>query len=80
MTKEVSKRNHFLSAIIKNLNWKILTRIQLLLKDGMGVKMENFDIMWVHWKNHFLGERWCDKNPIYIEELPKSGGLDSLQI
>ena len=46
----------------------------------MGLKMENFDIMWVHWKNHFLGERWCDKNPIYIEELPKSGRLDSLQI
>ena len=32
----------FLSVIAKNLNWEILTRIQLLLKDGMGVKDEKF--------------------------------------
>ena len=29
----------------------------MLLKDWMGLKMENFNIMWVHWKIHFLG-RW----------------------
>ena len=22
----------------------------MLLKDGMGLKIENFNIMWVHWK------------------------------
>ena len=27
-----------LSVIPKNLNWEVVTRIQLLLKDGMGVK------------------------------------------
>ena len=43
------------SVITKNLNWEILTRIQLLLKDEMGLKTENFSIMWVHWKIHFLG-------------------------
>ena len=45
----------FLSVIAKNLNWEILTRIQLLLKDGMGSKMKNFNIMWVHWEIHFKG-------------------------
>ena len=39
-----------LSVIAKNLNWEILTRIQLLLKDGMGLKMENVNIMQVDWK------------------------------
>ena len=29
----------------------------MLLKDGMGLKMENFNIMWVHWKIQFLGGR-----------------------
>ena len=40
----------FLSVITKNLNWEILTSIWLLLKDGMGSKMENFNIVWLHWK------------------------------
>ena len=39
-----------LSVITMNLNWEILTRIQLLLKDGMGLKMENLNIMQVHGK------------------------------
>ena len=39
----------FLSVITKNLNWKIL-RVYLLLKDGMGLRMKNFNIMRVHWK------------------------------
>ena len=43
----------FLSFITKNLNWEILTKILLLLKDGMGLNMENFNIMWVHWKINF---------------------------
>ena len=37
MKKEVYKKI-LLSVIAKNLNRKILTRISLLLKDGMGVK------------------------------------------
>ena len=39
-----------LSVIAKNLNWEILTKILLLLKDGMGLKMESFNIMQVPWK------------------------------
>ena len=42
-----------LFVIAKNLNRDMLTRIQLLLKDGMGSKMQNFNIMWVHWEIHF---------------------------
>ena len=38
----------FLSIITENLNWEVLTRIQLPLRDVMGLKMENFNIMWVH--------------------------------
>ena len=54
MKKEVYKeKREFLPVIAKNLNWETLTRIQLLLKDGIGSKMENFNIMWVHWKIHF---------------------------
>ena len=45
----------FLPVIAKNLNWEILTRIQLLLKYGVGPKMENSNIMWVHWKIQFQG-------------------------
>ena len=42
-----------LSVITKNLNWEMLTRIWLLSKDGMGLKVEKFNIMWAHWKIHF---------------------------
>ena len=38
----------FLSVITKNLNWEILTRIYLLLKDEMRLKTENLIIMWAH--------------------------------
>ena len=49
-----------------------------LLKDGMELRMSNFNIMRVHWKIWFLGG--CMKNQ-YIEcEIAKLGGLDSLQI
>ena len=39
----------------KKLNCEILTTIQLLLKDEIGLKMENFKIMWVHWNPFFGG-------------------------
>ena len=58
----------FLSVITKNLNWETLTRIQLLLKGGMGLKMENVNIMQVHQKGGH-------KKPIYREELTKKEGL-----
>ena len=74
MKKEVYKKMLF-SVIAKNLNWKILTRIQLLLKDGMGVKDKKFNIMQVHWngghKKQYIGNN-CLKR--------RGGGLDSLQI
>ena len=38
----------FFSNIIKNLNLEISIRIQLLLKDGMGLRMKNFNVMGVH--------------------------------
>ena len=40
----------FLSVITKNLNWEILTRLRLVtfLKDGMDLRMKNFNIMGVH--------------------------------
>ena len=42
-----------LFVIAKNLSWDLLTRIKLLLKDGIGSKMKYFNIMWVHWEIHF---------------------------
>ena len=54
--KSSLQRKLFLSAITKNSNWEILTRIQLLLKDEMSLKRENFIIMWAHCKIHFLGK------------------------
>ena len=41
--------------------------------------MKNFNIMGVHWKIQFL-EEGVTKKPIYREEFPKKGGLDSFQI
>ena len=41
MKKEVYKKMFF-SVIAKNLNWGIVTRIELLLKDWMGVKDRKF--------------------------------------
>ena len=46
----------------------------------MRLKIENFNVMWVHWKVHFLQGGSVVKKTIYREELPKKGGLDSLQI
>ena len=46
----------FLSVVTKDLNWEILTRNQLLLKDETGLINENLIIMWTHWKMDFLGK------------------------
>ena len=56
------------SAKTKNLNWK----------DGMGLKMKNFNIMGVHWKIRILGG--CMINQYVVGDLFKKGVLDSLQI
>ena len=41
-------RKKFLSLITKNLNWEILTKNLVTFKDGMGLRMKNFNIMQVH--------------------------------
>ena len=58
----------------KNLNWEILTKnLVTPLKDGMALRMKNFDIMGVHWKIWFS---WgLHKKPIFSRELPKKGDL-----
>ena len=42
----------FFSIITKHLNWEILTQnlvtFERFLKDGMGLRMKNFDIVGVH--------------------------------
>ena len=46
----------FFSVITKNLNWEILTKnLVTFLKDGVGLRMKNFNIMGVYWKIRFLG-------------------------
>ena len=45
----------FFSVTTKNLIWEILTKNVVILKDGMRLKMKNFDIIGVHWKIQFLG-------------------------
>ena len=59
----------------------------MLLKDRMGLKMENFNIMWVQLKTQFLGGEggWGGEvvitKKIYMGwNCLKQGGLDSLQI
>ena len=51
-----------LSVIAENLNWEILTKIQLLLKDGMGLKMESFNIMQVPWKGGHKKKQYIRRN------------------
>ena len=43
----------FLPILTNNLNWENL-RILIFLRDGMGLKMKNFNIMWVHLKIFFF--------------------------
>ena len=41
--------------------------------------MENFNIMWVHWKIHFLGGVVVTKKTVYRVELPKTGELGQFE-
>ena len=45
----------FLPVITKKLNREILTRTELPLKGGMGLKLKKFNIIRVHWKILFFG-------------------------
>ena len=56
----------FLSVITKNLNWETLTKNLVTFKRWDG--LSDFQIMGIHKKIRFLGER---------EELRRKGGLDS---
>ena len=38
----------FFSVKTKNFNWEILTKDLVFLKDGMGLRIKNFNIMGVH--------------------------------
>ena len=42
MKKKVYKPKMLFSVITKNLNWEILTKNLVILKDGMGFKDEKF--------------------------------------
>ena len=44
----------FFSVITKNLTEKFYLRICFLLKDGIGLRMKNSNIMEVHWKIPFF--------------------------
>ena len=48
MEKKVYKQKMFFSVLTKNLNWEILSKISLVLNDGMELGMKIFNIMWVH--------------------------------
>ena len=45
MKKKVYKPKMLFSVITKNLNWETLTKNLDILKDGMGLRMKNFNIM-----------------------------------
>ena len=66
----------YFSVITKNLNWEILIKIQLLLKDEMGLRMKNLNIvMEDSMKNlTFKGGGVPEKPAIYWGELPIKGG------
>ena len=38
----------FFSVITKNLNWEILTKNLVTLKDGMGLRTKNFNVLGFH--------------------------------
>ena len=51
MTKRVHKQKYFFSVTDKNLNWEIITKNLVtfkLLKDGIKLRIKNFNIMGVH--------------------------------
>ena len=67
----------FFFVITKNLTWEISTKNLVTFKRWEGLRMKNLNIMRVHWKIQFLGEKgggggsW--KTNIW-GELPKKGG------
>ena len=64
----------FFSVISKNLNWEILTKKSVTLKEEMELKRKNFNIIKGSLKNPiFRGV--APEKPICRGELPKKGGL-----
>ena len=63
---------------LKNSNWEFLTKNLATLKDKMGLRMKNFNILGVHWKIWLSGGGSWKTN--MEGGLPKKGGLDILQI
>ena len=64
----------FFSVITENLNWEIVTKNLVTFKDGMGLRIKNFNIMGVPWKIRFL------RAVLQKTNMTKRGVLDSLQI
>ena len=60
----------FLSAITTNLNWEVSIQ-NLILKDGMELRMKNFDIIGLTGKSDFQGG--FTKNQYIEENFLKSG-------
>ena len=67
MAKKFDKQKCFSSVVTKNSNWEI-SRIQLLLKDKMGLRKKKFNIFGIR----FVGGRVHEKL-INRRELPKKG-------
>ena len=61
----------FFSVIIKNSNWKFELKIQLLLKDKIGLRMKNFNILQFTEKSDFQGRR--HEKPVQKKGLPEKG-------
>ena len=75
MKKKVYKPKMLFSVITKNLNWEILTKNLVILKDGMGLRMKNFNIMGFTEKYSFQG-RGVPEKPIYRGNCLKWGGSE----
>ena len=69
----------FFSVITKNLNWEILTKNLVTFKRWDGVKDEKFEYYGGSLKNPIF-RGGVNEKLIYRGELPKKGGLVSLQI
>ena len=69
----------FFSVITKNLNCEILTKNLVTFKRYDGVKDGKFENYGGSLKN-LIFRGGVHQKPIYREELPKKGGLNSLQI
>ena len=63
----------FFSDITNGLNWEILTKNLVLLKDGMGLRIKKFEIMVVHSKIWFLGWRGFRKTNLWGGNWVKRG-------